>query len=545
MTEQSLGRAAVIRFFLRACVLACLLAAGCFRVRTEDGGETHFLRRCDGSCVGGLSCVCGVCTKPCEASAACKGLASVASCVMPAGDAMTCESGGASGLLCDVSCKSNAQCAGLGTGFECGAGRCRERGATSAVASDAASSGVSEAGASQPDAGVCEITDAGGSCGFPPVGDGGVQGVQPLVMLLVDSSGSQERKWDCSCTTPACDECLPDCTNGERSRWIGMLEALTGTFRGFNCQALERTAANGSTYDLGYYLPHIAPKSSGQDEDGVLDLYAKRLRFGMATFDTWDSYVGAPPLVSVTDFDFSKSVTVDGLWSYNPERALRMPLRRPDGSRIGQIKYPNSTTSYYMDTGIRGPQATEGAVLVASGDVDALAVNARIQASLQQVRPYGGTPIAAAFDDLYYYLWGDLAMQGERANATRRDLVLITDGYPDDDYRSYGCDCATTESPSDPTYCGGPPNDPSMIHCPYPTPEQTAHTLRCGSDEACDGGVVERVYVVGFAIDDADTQKRLDAIAQEGGSTAAHMAPDPQSLRSELQTIFEEIAAPQ
>jgi hypothetical protein len=83
------------------------------------------------------------------------------------------------------------------------------------------------------------------------------------------------------------------------------------------------------------------------------------------------------------------------------------------------------------------------------------------------------------------------------------------------------------------------------MHCPYPTPEEAAHTLRCGSTEACDGGVVERVYVVGFAIDDAMVSTKLDAIAQEGGTTAAHLAADPQDLRSKLQTILEEIALPQ
>jgi hypothetical protein len=541
MSEWTMEHVALKRLPLRAAAWVIVLTAGCFQTNPRTGGESHFLRACDGSCAAGLSCICGLCTKSCAAHASCQALTSATSCVAPTSNAGSCESGGASGLICDVTCTTGSQCAALGAGFECSAGRCRQASSTSSGSPQTATKAATKA----PVAGLCASGTDGGSCGVAPTSDGGVQSSQPLAMLLVDTSGSQERKWGCTCTSPGCDECMPDCAKGERNRWIGTLEALTGTFRGYGCHTLDRTAQNGATYDLGYYLPHVAPDSSGQTADGALDLYAQRLRFGMATFDGWDTYVGTAPLVSVADFDFARSETVDGLWSYNPERALQMMLPRPDGSRIGTFAYPAVTDPYYMDTGIRGPQATEGGLLVAGSDADALRVNAQVQADLLRVRPYGGTPIAAAFDDLYYYLSGDPSMQRAQAGAQRRNLVLITDGYPDDDYRSFGCDCASTQNPSDPSYCGGPPNDPSMMHCPYPTVEQTAHTLRCGLGQACDSGVVERVYIVAFAVDDPKVSAKLDAIAQEGGTMAAHLAADPEGLRSELQTIFEEIARPQ
>ena len=70
--------------------------------------------------------------------------------------------------------------------------------------------------------------------------------------------------------------------------------------------------------------------------------------------------------------------------------------------------------------------------------------NDSIQRSLLRVTPYGGTPIAASLDDLYYFFDRDINLQPERESGSRPYVILITDGYPDDDYRSFGCDCAKT-----------------------------------------------------------------------------------------------------
>src|SRR5262249_19078230 len=65
-------------------------------------------------------------------------------------------------------------------------------------------------------------------------------GVKPLIMLLVDTSASMELKPSCDCTTPSCQECLPDCDRAERSNWNALLEILTGSFHYYGCRVVER-----------------------------------------------------------------------------------------------------------------------------------------------------------------------------------------------------------------------------------------------------------------------------------------------------------------
>ena len=136
-------------------------------------------------------------------------------------------------------------------------------------------------------------------------------------------------------------------------------------------------------------------------------------------------------------------------------------------------------------------------------------------------------------------------MADERGRDARPYVILITDGYPDDDYRSFGCDCQKTRDPMSTDFCGGGSNVPSKMHCPYPMPEEAAHELACGQGRSCDAGPSERVYVVGYAIDDSDVADRLDAIAAAGGTDkrATRAAPNrcaassaPSSTRSSLRT---------
>src|SRR5690349_19806281 len=81
--------------------------------------------------------------------------------------------------------------------------------------------------------------------------------IYPYLMLVIDSSGSMERLPACTCTTPGCEECLPNCTlpnvtpgnippkdaaghELKKNRWAVTLEALTGTFNDFQCTQLAR-----------------------------------------------------------------------------------------------------------------------------------------------------------------------------------------------------------------------------------------------------------------------------------------------------------------
>jgi hypothetical protein len=66
-----------------------------------------------------------------------------------------------------------------------------------------------------------------------------IRNIRPHVMLLVDTSGSMERKPNCICSTPACLECLPVCGAGtyEQNRWSVVAQALSGEFIPYECNA--------------------------------------------------------------------------------------------------------------------------------------------------------------------------------------------------------------------------------------------------------------------------------------------------------------------
>ncbi|MBW1762872.1 MAG: hypothetical protein JRI98_14530, partial [Deltaproteobacteria bacterium] len=87
-----------------------------------------------------------------------------------------------------------------------------------------------------------------------------IRNIRPHIMLLVDSSGSMERKPNCLCTTPACLECLPVCSAGtyEQNRWSVVAQALTGEFTPYECNSDVRIGGiYTGQYDEGYFLPHI------------------------------------------------------------------------------------------------------------------------------------------------------------------------------------------------------------------------------------------------------------------------------------------------
>jgi len=129
-----------------------------------------------------------------------------------------------------------------------------------------------------------------------------VRNIRPVVMLLVDSSGSMERKGACTCTTAACTECLPVCASTERSRWASTLEAMTGDFSGYSCTERDRSIYVGD-YDHNYYIPHYEVGFTSQQTNGVLDTYIDRIRFGLMTFDGIGTLTTANALVDVPSWD--------------------------------------------------------------------------------------------------------------------------------------------------------------------------------------------------------------------------------------------------
>src|SRR4051812_25157589 len=189
----------------------------------------------------------------------------------------------------------------------------------------------------------------------------------PNVLLLVDSSGSMEFKTDGTFPT-----CKPgDGTASERSRWIDLIEVLTGRLQNYSCWSQDRSSPEFKSefsldgvapYDFGYINPYhralsnkclvgpgvlpgtnafswptnaintfellpgnvvsrpasaaalaVQPPCAGfsQLEDGLLDIYRGQVRFGLMTFDARVSagmgYSGVTP-------DYSTGS--EGNWSY-------------------------------------------------------------------------------------------------------------------------------------------------------------------------------------------------------------------------------------
>jgi len=355
---------------------------------------------------------------------------------------------------------------------------------------------------------------------------------QPRVLLLLDTSGSMQWREDCTCSTPSCSECLPSCEAGERSRWHGVIEALTGSFTSADCEISARTAADaGLSYDRNYAIPNVKLTDDvEQRNDGLLARFGGYVRFGLATFDSVQAY-GSDELIPEGAFDWAKNRSSEGMSSYggaDPKRKNK-PRDRPDGSVVGRVNYPASAGPYLIDTGIRSKAASEGALVLPSAEEDRATRHQRILEQLRGVRPFGSSPIAAAFDDLYFAL-------RDNPDDTRDYIVLITDGLADDDFRRFplpGCDCDSPEA------CGG--EDPSTMSCPYPLPADAARYLRCGySDERCDGPAAQ-LFVVAQAAADEALRRELENIAAAGGSDGPRFATRLSELNDALDDVLTRI----
>jgi hypothetical protein len=99
--------------------IAVGLAIACSSGQAGPDSETHWLRTCasDTEC-SGSSCVCGLCTRPCETAKECGSLSAGAACVSPNSSCSTTT-------VCDALCSTASDCAALGEGHTCVDGRCR------------------------------------------------------------------------------------------------------------------------------------------------------------------------------------------------------------------------------------------------------------------------------------------------------------------------------------------------------------------------------------------------------------------------------------
>lgn len=372
-----------------------------------------------------------------------------------------------------------------------------------------------------------------------------IRNIRPHIMLLVDTSGSMERKPDCICTTPACLECLPVCGAGtyEENRWSVVAQALTGQFSPYECNADTRIGGiYTGEYDEGYFLPHIQlpqeiPTYAGsQSGNGILDIYLERIKFGLMTFDAIGTLSDQPPLVTQSAFQTApfpaESAGTKGMYSYADDRPFSFP-----GAPIG--------VPYMINNGARSASAPEGGLVSVGADSTAsmTSTNAAIQATIlgdaglgkNPLRPFGATPTAALVTDLQVFLQtdGDITQKtvdpgpGDPYYGCRnRSAVLITDGFPNGDMRGDPVNCQNLAAPVGAT------------GCPY---EEVADTVSA----MIAAGEVDKFYVIGFALDGdpaqvAAVEALLDDIALVGDTDEAFLVADRAELVTALSTILNE-----
>ena len=411
----------------------------------------------------------------------------------------------------------------------------------------------------------------------------------PNVLLLVDTSGSMEYK-SSSSSFPSCN---PTQNNvSEKSRWIELVEVMTGSIEDYRCESIDRNGAGFNTEysisgtdppDRYYSNPYHRPMSKkcapgpgtlpanafdwedirfreyddinkncnfDQDPDGLLDdgAFRKSVRFGLMTFDTHadpkHGYAG-----NVANYPNGR----DGAWSYFLGSSKQ---GKPVGCAVDAD----------MEVGARNNAALpwEGRLMTFRQPTDNPETqNDRIQQVLLGTRPYGATPIAGMLDDAREFLWNDTTPDplspgkelGPKndpfvgGGCRKNHVILLSDGEPNMDLRPW-CE----------------PN------CPYPKPEDTALTLSTAA-----GAKAVPVFVIGFAVSNitlsnatnvdcknlsqfdlsnvaglcatfpAESQLQaccsLNRIAYNGGTTRAFFAADKDELRAALSSILSGIAA--
>jgi type IV pilus assembly protein PilY1 len=363
----------------------------------------------------------------------------------------------------------------------------------------------------------------------------------PNVLLLVDSSGSMEFKTDG--TFPAC---VPGDSNSEKSRWIDLVEVMTGTFDAdtYSCWAQDRSSPGFQSefslggqppYDFGYVNPyhralsgncvygpgvrpalnnpydwpdgavnrfpfvagevvrppeadlgsHVPCATFDQAPDGLLDIYRDQVRFGLMTFD---ARVGSGTGVTSGLADYVSGM--DGNWSYFLGNA---PVTGHPA---------NCAFDMVQEVGARNAAAPpwEGRMIAFGppGNTDNIDRNRRIQEVLLSTRPYGATPIAGQLHDAREFLWNDTSIDPldsatefgptndpnwRASNCRKTILVLLTDGEPNMDLRPF-----CSEEPPPPETAG---------RCPYDTPEDIVRALRLSPPAPA---LSVETYVIGFAL---------------------------------------------
>lgn len=368
----------------------------------------------------------------------------------------------------------------------------------------------------------------------------------PNAILLVDSSASMEFKaLQGAGDGDAPPLCTPDSSDplaNESSKWIDLIEVLTGTVVDRRCQSIDRSSPEFlNEYSLGAVTPpdygfkdnfnrvlsgtcapaphpeaalalldapHSFPSGLGveneswlrfhpydnaaftcndfaQAPDGLLDTFRDSVRFSLMTFDGKKGPdVGYLPGGGA---DFQGGV--DGLWSYfvgsNPAAG------RPAGCLVDQIQ----------EVGARNLFAPpwEGRMVILpdvdGNDAAVRTTNQQIQDVLLASRPFGATPIAALLADAKAYLYEEDTSWPDDSNrkigpkddpyvkgGCRPQInILLTDGEPNMEMRPF---------------CEGQDGV-----CPYDEAYETARIMAEDLDPPA------KTFVIGFALPALDPEQ--------------------------------------
>lgn len=350
-----------------------------------------------------------------------------------------------------------------------------------------------------------------------------IRDIRPAVMLLVDTSGSMN--YDVRSPVSGADV-YPTCTGNavpgsSRSRWIALVEALTGTFDGYYCTSVVRRTSYPSAADQFYFMPNFVPGGT-QLPNGILDVYRDRVKFGLMTLD---------PV-----YGLERS---GGTLLYLVPNAVYIARLAEITGALGDFSYgsampvsfPGCPTAYSVNAGSRrrAASATEfipgGLISVGTDATNHLITNAQVQDSLLSVRPYGGSAVDAMLQDFSEWLVSDPDVaNGSDPLAACRDrfAILISDGDFDNLYRTIGC------------------GSPGYV-CPYRRPTETVADLCAWNGSQCTGPL-DGLYTVGYSVSSAAGLANLNDLASVGGTGSSYTAESTADLLDRLGRVLDRAA---